>query len=259
MMGRMKAPTTRLLRIVKRGVDLAGLLALLLAAVQFTPLPGRVLQCLSHVPNPFSSPPTHILLMSGSMPGGPGLLRTYHAARIATRNPTAQIVVAPDSGIAASDSSMLIDELMLRGVEAARIHRLPGGANTRQQALQLADYLAGQTHPSPRVLIVTSPAHVRRTAAAIRKTSCAEVAAFPRKLSRTRHAQPLATTSPGSADVSRHSVPLAADRLPELPDDRAVVDDSLLLRYGVWENARLTVEILREGTALLYYRFRGWI
>ncbi|NLG35845.1 MAG: YdcF family protein [Lentisphaerae bacterium] len=223
-------------RLVKRGICAAGFLALFLAAVQFTPLPGLGLRFLSLIPAPFTDSPSHILVMSGSMPGLSGLLRTFYAARIAARHPDAEVLLTVDSNPGASGSDIYVDELILRGVDPARIHRLPASENTRQQALHVAAHLAEQPHPSPRILIVTSPAHIRRTAACIRKVCPARLAACPRRRSR-----PSDGTPPDPAET--------------------LIDESgpMLLRYGIWDNAAITLDILRECTALLYYRFRGWI
>jgi uncharacterized SAM-binding protein YcdF (DUF218 family) len=247
-------------RLARGGLLLFGLLGLLFAAAQFTNLPWRVYKSLSEIADPFPGPPTHILVMGGSgIPGESGLMRTFYAARIAARNPEAEVLVAMPLGAAQSDASRAyLDELLLRGVRAERIHILPDGRNTREQALRLAEYLAGWTHEPPRVLIVTSPEHIRRTAACIRKTCNASLATFPRRRARLAAlpAHPLSIEDPlpwKAADL---------DSSGPAPATRAVVPDigsSFTLRYHFWANLGYTQDALREYVALLYYRLRGWL
>ena len=228
----------------------AGICALLLAGAQFTNLPWRVYKHLFTLSAPCPGSPSHILVMGGSgIPGETGLMRTFYAAQAARRHPGAELLVAMPLDATASEASRAyVDELRLRGVDGARIHILDRGRNTREQALRLAEYLAAWTNPPARVLIVTSPEHVRRTAACIRKTCAAQIDALP--------AQPLSIEDPlpwtaAELDAGGRATAIRA----AVPD----IGASLHLRYNLWANLRYTQESLREGAALLYYRLRGWI
>lgn len=239
---------------------LFGLACLLLAAAQFTNLPWRAYKSLAVVDDSFDGAPTHILVMGGSgIPGESGLMRTFYAARIAARNPEAEVLVAMPCDAARSEVSRAYrDELLLRGVSAERIRILPDGRNTREQALRLAEYLAGWTREPPRVLIVTSPEHVRRTAACIRKTCNVDLAAFPRRRTRlaASPAHPLSIEDPLPWKAAELDGPESA------PAARAAVPDigsSLMLRYNLWANLKYTQDALREYAALGYYRLRGWL
>ena len=181
--------------------------------------------------------------MGGSgIPGESGLMRTFYAAEAARRNPEAGVLVAMPLDAAESESSRAyLDELRLRGVAAGRLQILPGGRNTREQALRLAEFTRGESG-SPRILIVTDPEHVRRTAACIRKAFTEQqravaLAALP--------AFPLSIDDP---------LPWRAAEL-----DAPGAGPALRLRYNVWANLGYTHDALREAAALLYYRLRGWI
>ena len=162
-------------RTLHAGLLFLGFFAALATALQFTAVPQRVRAFLSEVPDPFSGPPPHILVMSGSRIGETGLARAFYAARVAARNPQAEILIAPsDDAPGPFAVGNVAEELRLRGVDARRIHALVPGCNTREQALHLADYVSRTPNASLRILIVTSPEHSRRTAACIRKVCSAQ-------------------------------------------------------------------------------------
>jgi len=245
----MKTTLRILFRVLRGGLALLGMLALLYGAFLFSPYPWRIYKSLWAFPNPSILPPTHILVMGGSgIPGESGLMRTFYAAEAARENPEAELLIAMPLGAADSPASRAyFDEIHLRGIPAQRIRILEGGRNTREQAIRLAEVLAKETNATC-VLIVTSPEHTRRTAAAIRKTCDTPVQAFP--------AFPLSLEDPLPWSVEELDTPEPA------PIARAVVPDigsSMRLRYSLWTNLRYTHEALREYAALLYYRLRGWI
>ncbi|NLG34341.1 MAG: YdcF family protein [Lentisphaerae bacterium] len=244
------------LRLVRTLLVAAGAAALLAAALQFTGIPWRAYNRLADVPGATPLEPTHILLMGGSgIPGKSGLMRTYYAALAAARHPDADLLVAMPLGDDTSESSSAyLDELRLRGVLSERMRILPGGRNTREQALRLAEHLA-QEIPTASVLIVSDPPHIRRTAACLRRVGFRHLAAFP--------AHPVAIEDPlgwKAAELEIHSCTAPAESappppLPFVPD----IGVSTTLRYNLWNNLGYSVDALREHTALLYYRLHGWI
>jgi uncharacterized SAM-binding protein YcdF (DUF218 family) len=252
----MKIPLRFLWRLARRAVWLAGGLALLAAAAQFTSLPWRAYRRLAECPNPSSRVPTHILVMGGSgIPGESGLMRTFYGAQAAGTHPDAEVWVAmPLEADASAASRAYLDELRLRGVAPERLRILPQGRNTREQALRLAARLGSETN-SAVVLIVSDPSHIRRTAASLRKAGVAHLAALP--------AHPLSIEDPlpwRAAELEIHSCSAPAESCP--PAARRLVPDigaSLRLRYNLWANLDYSSQSLREYTALLYYRLRGWI
>lgn len=224
---------------------LFGIAALLFAAAQCTNLPWRAYRSLARVPGSFSGSPSHVLVMGGSgIPGESGLMRTYYGAQAAARYPDAEVLVALPRDAAHSDASRnYLGELRLRGVRPKRLRLLDGGNNTREQALRLAAELGRWTNGRPRVLIVTSPEHVRRTAASLRRTCNAELAAYP--------AFPLSIEDPDLNHV--------AAAAPTATAEAGSSGLALRFRYQLWANMRYSCDALREGAALAYYRVRGWI
>lgn len=252
----MKVLFRFLVRLARRTLWLAGALALLAAAAQFTALPWRAYRRLAACPDPSSRPPTHILVMGGSgIPGESGLMRTFYGAQAAGEHPDAEVWVAmPLEADASAASRAYLAELRLRGVAAERLRILPQGRNTREQALRMAARLGSETN-SAVVLVVSDPSHIRRTAASLRKAGVAHLAALP--------AHPLSIEDPlpwRAAELDSPSCSAPAESCP--PAARHLVPDigaSLRLRYNLWANLGYSHDCLREYTALLYYRLRGWI
>ncbi len=250
----MKMPLRPFLRLVRGTLLLIGLLSLLALAAQFTSLPWRAYRRLAEIPDPCPHPPSHILVMGGSgIPGESGLMRTFYAAQAALRHPKAQVLVALPLGVAQSDASRAyLDEIRLRGVPADRIRILAGGRNTREQALRLAESFSGQTNLF-HVLVVSDPDHIRRTAACIRK-ACAVAGVSVQLAALPAHPFSIEDSLPWrAADLDAPGASPATQAL--VPD----VGSSLHLRYNLWANLNYTFDALREHTAWLYYRLRGWL
>lgn len=250
----MKAIFRIFWRATRVALALGGLAALLFAAMLFTNLPWRAYRALARVPAAAAGEPSHILVMGGSgIPGESGLCRTFFGAEAARRHPRAQVLLALPLGTNESFASRAyFDELRLRGVPARRLRVLAGGRNTREQALRLAETLADAPRPA-HVLIVTDPYHVRRTAACVRK------AAADRQLDVRLDALPVFQLSIDDPLAFRAA---ELDGPGPAPAARAATPDvggALRFRYDVWNNLGYVVDVLREATALIYYRSRGWI
>ncbi len=235
------------LRLARASLLLAGILALLLLAAQFTPLPWRAYDALSRIPDPSPAPPSLILVFGGSgVPGKSALMRTFYAAQAARQHPLAPLLVAmPLDASSSASSRAYLDELLLRGVPESRVLILPGGRNTREQALRLAEHL-GPRARSDTLLVVTDPEHIRRAAACLRHVGISRLIPCP--------------TSPVSIEDSLLWQAASLDSSP--PPAAAAVPDvgsSLLLRYTFWTNLNYSIDAARERAALLYYRLRGWI
>lgn len=250
----MKMTLRPFLRLLRGTLLLIGSLSLLALAAQFTNLPWRAYRRLAEIPDPCPHRPSHILVMGGSgIPGESGLMRTFYAAQAAHRHPEAQVLVALPLGVSQSEASRAyLDELRLRGVPAERLRILADGRNTREQALRLAESFAGQTNLF-HVLVVSDPEHIRRAAACIRKT-CAEsgvsvhLAALP--------AHPVSIEDPLPWRAAELDAPGTAPATQALVPD---IGSSLHLRYNLWSNLKYSFDALREYTAWLYYRLRGWL
>ena len=143
-------------------------------------------------------------------------------------------------------------DLRLRGVEAERCEPRACGENTRAQAVALVRALEGK---EARVLLVTSPEHVRRACLAVRRAArdagleidVRGLAAAD--LSLEDHAGGLAE---GGADGEG-----AISREKDGPQNEAGVPEAF--RYGFWNQAQYSVDSARECVALAYYWCKGWI
>ena len=250
----MKTTGLILFRLARGALLLLGLLTLLVIAAQFTNLPWRTYKSLSEVPDPDPAAPTHILVMGGSgIPGESGFSRTYFGAQAALRNPQAEVLIAMPLGTNESFASRAyLDEFRLRGVAGERVRILAGGRNTREQALRLAEALSEQTH-FIRVLIVSDPYHIRRTAACVRKAFADNhlkvrldgLPVFPLSIEAPLEFIARDLDAPGPGPAARAAIP--------------DIGSSLRFRYNLWVNFSYTQAVLREYTALLYYRLRGWL
>ena len=249
----MKRALHILLRTVRLSLQTAGVLALIALLLQFTPLPWRAYKWLSQCPDPSAREPTHILVMGGSgIPGKSGLMRTHYGAEAAALHPGAQLLVAMPLGADESAASRVyLDELALRGVPTNRMSVLPQGRNTREQALRLAAHLGNQA-PHATVLIISCPEHIRRTAAALRKTGVNNLAGLPAFALSIEDPLPWRAAELKKLPADSTPAPAPAQRLPE-------VGHNMILRYNLWNNLYYTLDSLREAAALAYYRLNNWI
>ena len=241
-------------RVARAALALGGAAALLFAATLFTNLPWRAYRALSRVPAPATGAPSHILVMGGSgIPGESGLCRTFYGAEAARLHRRAQVLIALPLGTNESFASRAyVGELHLRGVAARRIRVLAGGRNTREQALRLAEWLA--TNPPPhRVMIVTDPEHVRRTAATLRRV-CADRNISVELSAMAAHPLALEDPLPWRAAELSTDAPTAAPRRT-VPD----IGGTIQLRYTIWNNLNYSQRAFREYAGLLYYRLQGWL
>jgi uncharacterized SAM-binding protein YcdF (DUF218 family) len=170
-------------------------------------------------------PATIVVLGGGGIPSESGLIRTYHAARLAGRHPAAELIVALPADDSPEDSSVgrMRDELVMRGVPAESIRMEHRGRNTHEQAVNIRAML-GQDALRQPLAIVTSPSHIRRSLLCFRKEGFEQATGF-----------------------AAHGVGAEAD-----------LGAMTSMRYGFWSNQRLWIDYLREWCAMALYKLRGW-
>ena len=238
------------MRALRSLLAVAGAAAMVLAALQFTSLPWKAFSHLAEdgVGESEGWMPTHILVLGGSgVPGESALMRLWYTAEAAREWPEVPVWMAlPCDGEAAARA--YADELALRGVDAGRCVPRACGRNTREQAVALVQDLEGEE--SPRVLVVTSPEHVRRACGAIRRAA-QEAGAAVEVRGKPAFNLSVDDSPPGEAQVAT-----------EVVEESTPVSDlgsGQVLRYNIWSNAKYTLDATREHVALLYYRLRGWM
>ncbi len=171
-------------------------------------------------------PAVIVVLGGGGIPSETGLIRTYHAARLAERYPDASLIVALPSDGNPDDSSVgrMKKELIMRGVPSKTIRMEHKGRDTHEQAINIRAMLGEEALRQPLV-IVTSPSHIRRSLLCFRKQGFEQATGF-----------------------AAHAVGAEAD-LGALTG----------LRYSFWSNQRLWIEYVREWCAMAVYKLHGWI
>lgn len=222
----------------------AGILFVILLGLCFTPAPWRVYRWLGTDGLVLDREPDRIVVLGGGgIPSESGLMRTYKAAEQSRRHPQAAVVIAlPVSGpFDASDAARMRDELVMRGVAQHRITFEAKARNTREQALRLAA-TPGIQPAEDRVLIVTSPEHMRRALLSFRQAGFGHVASAS------------AFSHSVDADLRYQADELGGDGIPT-----PGVGESTTLRYAFWNNLSYEVRAARELFALAYYRLKGWI
>ena len=124
-----------------------------------------------------------------------------------------------EGGRGEPESRMLRAILEANGVPPDRILEEARSSSTREEAILLAGMLAGI--PAERVVVVTSPSHMRRALGAL-----------------------AAEGIPALGSPSREHNASRQTRTPLLPGDRALGDSR---------------QAMREVIALIYYGLRGWL
>lgn len=227
-------------RIFRRFTILLGYVALIMGVMSFTSLPYRAWYRLGIAGNTTCSPAYIVVMGAGGMPGPEGLMRCYFAAAAAHKFPDAQIIIALPVDLSFFEDShpmRMAHELIIRGVDSARILFEPRGINTHSQALNVKKMLQNDT--TDCLLLVTSPEHNYRSIASFRKVGFNHVASM----------------------ASFGSELQVSDLLPE--GKNAVLETSPdnwpVLRYNFWNYLKLEITVLREYVAIFWYWLNGWI
>ena len=243
-----------------RGLAVLGGVAVLGAALQFSGIPWKVHVFLASDGGGRGGDeggwmPTHILVLGGSgIPGESGLMRLWYAAEAAKVHPEVPVWMAlpcaeGDRNDAAA--AAYAEELRMRGVDPGRCDPRACGENTHEQAVGLVRALEGAG--ASRVLLVTSPEHVRRACMAVRRAAREggteiEVRGLPAEnLSLEDHGAETEGAGPAESAEGGMEAGGSGGAAPEV------------LRYEFWNHARYSLDACREGVALGYYWVKGWI
>ncbi len=220
-----------------------GIAFFLMLMLSFTDLPFWGVYHLANTHSEKRFKPDYIVVMSGNgVPSPSALMRTYYAWKVSKKFPKATIVIACtekvyDNGIQDSTAILMVEELKTRGVSNPIIFEKEG-TNTRSQALKTAQLIGTEHH---KLLIVTSPEHVYRAVSSFEKVGFQQVRGCPSF----------------EKDVQ---IPLSfdADSLGGsvlVPD----VGNNEKVRYKFWMYWIYQIKLLREYTAIAYYKLQGWV
>jgi len=241
-LGTLSNAGKRLLGVVRRSLVSAlpwvGGTALLLVALSFTSLPYHMHRWLGLAGGITTGPVNTIIVLGGSgMPSGPELLRLHYAAEVAKDNPFARVLIVHPLDTTVAE--LMAEELLIRGVAAARISMALQGTNTREQALLLTEQ--DPTMKPEQVALVTAPENMYRSLAVFRKLGYTNVSGVP------------AFDNPMFIDLSyRHKKIGGKAYVPDL-------GNNLALRYNFWNYLKLEITCLREFVAYSYYKLNGWV
>jgi uncharacterized SAM-binding protein YcdF (DUF218 family) len=214
----------------------SGSFALIMLALAFTDVPYLAYHQLGTHCKPLKVNPSVIVVFGGSgMPSADGLMRSYFAAQAAIKFPISQIIIAHpyDQGRRKTiQLDLMKKELVMRGVDSLRISYEPLGHNTRSQSANLASMLEGRL--SEPVLVITGPEHMYRSIRSLQKAGLKHV-----------------------GGLSSFEKPISERKLKNRKHPEQEV--GLSWRYNVWSYLKYELLVLREYSAIAYYKLMGWI
>ena len=208
-------------------------------AFSFTPLPFWAYYYLGTNADSTEYRPDYIILLgSNGMPSPDGLMKCYYTARVCKEYPNAQLIIALPSDTTKQGSEnlhLLLTELQSRGVDTVKLLFEKKGVNTFRQAC-LIEKMLPDTAKNSSVMIITLPEHVRRATLTFKKAGFI-------------HLHSLAT----------FEKTIDEKLLEHKFSEPKIEPANLALRYNFWNYLKLEITVLREYTALAYYKIRGWI
>jgi uncharacterized SAM-binding protein YcdF (DUF218 family) len=228
-------------RFIKYLVFALGILALIMVILSFTAHPYIVYYRLGTYQSDIKTEPGYIVLMgAGGMPGPEGLMRCHFTASAAHLFPQAKIVIALPSetnNLKKSDAWKMLEEIRLRGVDEHRVIFALKGTNTYSQANEIAGILYDELHTA--LLIVSSPEHMYRCIRTFEKCGFQNVFGLPAM----------------EASYDEGLLLTNEERIRKIKD----IDRFVSLRYNVWTYMKYQITILREFTAIAWYKIKGYI
>lgn len=217
-----------------------GVFAILLLVLSFTNIPYFAYYYLGTSTPKTIHPPDLIVVLGGAgMPSPDGLIRIWYACNAAREFKKAQVIIALPYNENDRDSlhqlNLMAQELIIKGIDSSRIQFEPLGFNTRSQALNIAARFARPENPLT-LLLVTSPEHMYRSVKTFQKAGFANVGGLP-----------------------TFEVPIDEEKAMDKEHSKDVRVKNLALRYNMWSYLNYELLVLREYTAISYYKIKGWI
>ncbi len=219
-------------------LKLTGSIALLLFFLSLTDLPFNAYHWLGTSNSRLEGSPDVIVVLGGSgMPSPDGFIRSYYASEAALKFPNAELIIALPLGV--NDSTRQLDlmahELIIRGIDSTRISYEQLGFNTHSQAENIAK-LHGLMKENKKLALITSPEHMYRSVRSFLKVGYKNVGGVP------AFEKPIDEEKVKDKQISK---------------DKRV--KNLNLRYNIWSYMHYELLVLKEITAITYYKLKGWI
>lgn len=218
-----------------------GVFLIIAIILSFTDLPFWAYYWLGTHNADIGREPNLIVLMGGGgMPSADGLMRCYKAADVATETPAAPLIIAIPRDTARLEESpelLTASELILRGVDSARLLFEPNGSNTYSQVVNIRSMFSENALDTIVIRVVTSPEHMLRTVKVFRKVGFKEV---------------------GGQPAFEKDIPEELLSKKQRSSGKAPAG-GMALRYNIWNYLKYEITVLREYCAIVYYKLRGWI
>ena len=228
----------RALKVLKYLLMVNGIIFLFFFSLAFTRIPFDIQWWLGTSENQYSFSPDYIVMMgAGGMPEGENLIRLFYTLQAGRTYRDAKIILA--QSIDTAVSNYMRTELIHHNIDSTRIIVENEGTNTRSQALAVAAHNKNITEK--KILLITSPVHMKRAVKVFRKIgfrnvggeSCFAQSVFP--------------------DLRYNYMKIGGK--PYLPD----VSGAIKIRYSFWNYLSTEIGCLREFSAMIYYKLNGWI
>jgi uncharacterized SAM-binding protein YcdF (DUF218 family) len=242
-----KIDIAHLLRVILnffRNILIAlGVFLLIAIILSFTDYPYFAYHWLGTNNSKLSKDPNVIVMLSGGgMPSADGLIRSYFTAEIALDYPSASVILAVPADTSLhkySPEKLTAKEIILRGVDSTRIILEPNGNNTYTQAKNIMAMLSEMDPDSLVLSIVTSPEHMYRSIATFRKVGFKNVGGRP------SFEEPLSNKQLIKKNLK--------------PNELKKEMRQLGMRYNMWNYLKYEISVLREYSAIVYYKLHGWM
>jgi uncharacterized SAM-binding protein YcdF (DUF218 family) len=227
-------------KIIKRFFLASGVFFILLIVLSFTDYPYLMYHWLGTSEcKPVKSADYIVVMGAGGLPGPESLLRCYYAASVADSFPDSRLIIAfpvEKDAFEGSENELMVKELIERGILPGRILTETNGTNTYAQAKEIA----GLVHDADAsLLIVSSPEHIYRCIKTFRNQGFTDVNGLPTFENPTN------------------------DEIFSSPSDKNNIlknaERNVSLRYNMWSYLQYEIMVLREATAIVYYKLKGYI
>ena len=227
--------------VLKKLLFISGVVFLFLVLFAFTTGPFWMYYNLGSGQAKMKEAPATIVLMGGGgFPSESNLIRAYYTIHAAKTFPNANVLLTLPGDSLDSNSSVFRfrNYLIEQGIDSTRILLECTGKNTRGQCLEISRMI-NMFNP---LLVISSPEHLKRSVLCFRKTGFKNVSGIP------------AFETAIESNLFFSEKKLGGRKIPGTD-----VGTNLQVRYQFWTHLRYEVIVIREYSALAYYKMKGWI